>query len=915
MSNIVLKGDVIQNIGEYLPNPYIEKINVTDNGSGMVSLEIDYSLMFMVSDEYDITDIGTNLSRLNLYGFVTTSEQVLTKREAIDKFIENNTGSYTEEVGFGDISRNLNNGDYNDNIYDSDDRQIIKATATFSITEISPSDIESGNLYLYMFSTLSSRGDMSINGLGYLTTSNFAYEKVFSPNLNVLKEELPIYLTTEGEKYGQVPLLGLDRRFYQNRTVTRSEIISKVRSLVSRFNGSSNSALQQNIDNINLVILTEANSENLLVELDKVRRSFTSKTNNNPIGNLYAAYSVLLQNINSSFPRTERLNKQKYLTGKVIDMRAGLTSGLSILEPSDSSDYIPSDFFLIHRERLSTDNESEDLGVNKGNFFIRYEDMLKKESDIFKIISQKKFYEIATDRSFNDLRRVLFSYFNLTQVVIYKDKGDAPLSSAGVSYRTGFEALPFGAVDNEGVSSTLTHQNFSFTEPEEVTLCYYFDDRDSFSAIEEVQEIEDSGGFTFDYEIKCKLKDNTYDFVEYLIKKYTDIFNSLEEYKQYANELCSYNNIDNKFNNFFTKNIRDEYPNGDYPWEQAPAIYSIMAYLLTNQFVSYNETKTFCKNKSANINPEEGSLSQLNTFYDQMENLLDNEIPALQLQMTSIGRNGTLEYDKEITISLTPFNYEETLAEANAEFGQLLVYPAEDIVIWNSEANTQNNEFSIPGGATASDLGYGTSQQFYDTLTSAIDNMYDEIFINITRKDIKTAIYDTDLTISDLTDLGKSLGTFLYQINNYFADLRNDSLRGDGVRKVFDFEIPIGEYLTDQRPSMGFKRNLKNTITTEMVKIALKIDDSVSRESIVAQVDRLTATYSNQIANLILNYYRSNMASGTPKIFYDINRAEFGPYVDNPIILKMIETGAQLPLFPNYSGPPYGEIPNIQDEV
>ena len=188
MSNIVLKGDVIQNIGEYLPNPYIEKINVTDNGSGIISLEIDYSLMFMVSDEYDITDIGTNLSRLNLYGFVTTSEQVLTKREAIDKFIENSTGSYTEEVGFGDISQNLNNGDYNDNIYDSDDRQIIKATATFSITEISPSDIESGNLYLYMFSTLSSRGDMSINGLGYLTTSHFAYEKVFSPNLNVLKE-------------------------------------------------------------------------------------------------------------------------------------------------------------------------------------------------------------------------------------------------------------------------------------------------------------------------------------------------------------------------------------------------------------------------------------------------------------------------------------------------------------------------------------------------------------------------------------------------------------------------------------------------------------------------------------------------------------------------------------------------------
>ncbi len=649
MSNIVLKGDVIQNIGEYLPNPYIEKINVTDNGSGMVSLEIDYSLMFMVSDEYDITDIGTNLSRLNLYGFVTTSEQVLTKREAIDKFIENNTGSYTEEVGFGDISRNLNNGDYNDNIYDSDDRQIIKATATFSITEISPSDIESGNLYLYMFSTLSSRGDMSINGLGYLTTSNFAYEKVFSPNLNVLKEELPIYLTTEGEKYGQVPLLGLDRRFYQNRTVTRSEIISKVRSLVSRFNGSSNSALQQNIDNINLVILTEANSENLLVELDKVRRSFTSKTNNNPIGNLYAAYSVLLQNINSSFPRTERLNKQKYLTGKVIDMRVGLPSGYVLPESSDEIEYIPSGLFSINRERGSAFQYLH--GTNRGNFFIRYEEILKKESDIFKIISKEKFYEIeSNERTLNDLRRILFSYFSVVYVHIIKSKNGNEVSKTQIAYNANFEksngAGTYQRHSDQGVMSSLTHQNFSFLNPDEVVLGYRFTDVDSFTAIEDIEEVESNGGIAFDYIVEFKIKDNTYNFVEYLVQKYTDIFDSFKQYRDYANELCSYNNIDNRFNNFFTKKIRDEYPSGDYPWEQAPAIYSIMVHILTDQFSTFNEAKRFCKNQSVNINPEHGSREQLNSFYERMQSL---KIQVDDLQNQILGRrNYSITKDKEI---------------------------------------------------------------------------------------------------------------------------------------------------------------------------------------------------------------------------------------------------------------------------
>ena len=52
MSNIVLKGDVIQDLGEYLPNPYIESIEVRSAPAGsstLISLDIFYSIMFLIS--------------------------------------------------------------------------------------------------------------------------------------------------------------------------------------------------------------------------------------------------------------------------------------------------------------------------------------------------------------------------------------------------------------------------------------------------------------------------------------------------------------------------------------------------------------------------------------------------------------------------------------------------------------------------------------------------------------------------------------------------------------------------------------------------------------------------------------------------------------------------------------------------
>ena len=70
MSNIVLKGDVIQDLGEYLPNPYIERIEVRSAPAGsstLISLDIFYSIMFLISDDYNIDDIQEQITDVNFF--------------------------------------------------------------------------------------------------------------------------------------------------------------------------------------------------------------------------------------------------------------------------------------------------------------------------------------------------------------------------------------------------------------------------------------------------------------------------------------------------------------------------------------------------------------------------------------------------------------------------------------------------------------------------------------------------------------------------------------------------------------------------------------------------------------------------------------------------------------------------------
>ena len=156
MSNVVIKGDVIQNLGEYLPNPYIERVDVQQTESRTFTLTIHCSLIMLVPDDYDIQDVADNVSEISVYGILGAREGTqLKKQEIINRITSQtilNSDIYLLETG-GGISDLME--DYEsllqDDLYDEQDRRILKVNFPTSITFQADQAMDARNLYLYVF--------------------------------------------------------------------------------------------------------------------------------------------------------------------------------------------------------------------------------------------------------------------------------------------------------------------------------------------------------------------------------------------------------------------------------------------------------------------------------------------------------------------------------------------------------------------------------------------------------------------------------------------------------------------------------------------------------------------------------------------------------------------------------------------
>ncbi|HAI41686.1 MAG TPA: hypothetical protein DCM40_28015, partial [Maribacter sp.] len=250
------------------------------------------------------------------------------------------------------------------------------------------------------------------------------------------------------------------------------------------------------------------------------------------------------------------------------------------------------------------------------------------------------------------------------------------------SYPLGLAQVPVETIDDleeEGVmvsdegtylvAAFLREFNFGFTDPAERLLCYSFQDIDTFTGIYEANELQTKGGMPFEYEINIDIRDETREFFRFLYTKFNQLFIDFREYKDFANETCSYNNIDNRFNDFFINGIRDyEFQFSQFPWEEAPAMYSLMVYLFTDEFANLENSIKFSKNMSSQLSPQNVDLNTLNYFLQLMEDLRINVLQSINSDFRPIQVTGVdLEESMIKEVILTPINFNRVLSEAEAE--------------------------------------------------------------------------------------------------------------------------------------------------------------------------------------------------------------------------------------------------------
>lgn len=602
MSNII-EGDSVKNFGEFIPNPYIEKITVTEVETNIVNLNIEYSLLFLVGDQFDIEDV-VNLfydNTINIYGLIeaTVVNSPSTKQHLVS-LIHNENIDDTKPIrtnaqdkrgfikifGSEGLADSLSDGELqtDSDLYDPNGRQILKVYSSTDI-EVNTSGFTNEYLYLYLFcSTVSSASITSASSINEqilsLSIGDITYEKIFSPGLIITSDEQNVYSESDGSKFGFVPLLSTDRNFYSTNTVTRETVIEKVQTLANRFKNGESGTLTDMVNSIEFVLQTQGQTENLIPELDKVRKSFPNKTNNNPVGNLYASLSQLLININSAFPQTDRLERQKYSTGKVVDSRTAITPELLTLPSSADDGYLV--------DPIVTRVATEEGALHTGIVYLNFEEMVKKESIFFSTyVDVERFYEVCNEFGIYGMKRALFSKIK----------------------QSSFEI----GVQVEGVELPVEkiEMNYSFQEPSNLSVSYYF---------QHIDEIPLSP-VNVSYDIKAEFEDSSEDLFRKILTNFTTSLSQLKKYQSQATSAYSYNLKTTNFNNFFKNTVRSYWENEGYvyPWQLAPTIYGILAYLTTNRFDSLDNLRTYIKNIIFNISPETGNTRHLNDFISLLE--------------------------------------------------------------------------------------------------------------------------------------------------------------------------------------------------------------------------------------------------------------------------------------------------------
>lgn len=650
MSRLIFEGDTQERFGEFFPKPIIEEIRVFDN-----NVEADVALYFEIEEDISADDFAEIDSLLSLRIFTG-----LVKGKEMQQIFDNNSSPLTAIVEsrnqFGIINNDLklepakSSFFYNSEgkkyikfllnyIFDvplrfDDEIYVISITKFFSNEDFNQEDSEQFSKQLMKFDS---------------QHSNLSYEKLYNPDGTIVTEKINIFLESDGNYYPNTPLMSIDRRFRKTNLINHTQVIDIIQPIIQPYIG--------NIEEANLIssnLQEHSNSPRLLMILKRNVNNFSNKSSATTIGTLYENLVDAISNIDSILVESEILQKRLIPNIKIKDYRDQINFNflqqINIsTEPNDTFIHLP---FITREYKAKTVpvNDENDFCVENNSFlFFDYEKSLNFDSEISKIFNPYNLIQIFGIGSLN-------KYFKLDILLIERVNSDSDIKSSQYLINYGDDTInvenemqfePYS--DGYGEFNSYSVYDAGVRTGEHVQAAIVeraFDTYEGLSnyglkcyQITNIESVYSAENYIFNYLVEIRIIDTTMQFYDdFIYKKMVNLKNDLQKYFEQAEQFCSYNNLDNVFNNFFIESVNETF-SSPYVWEEAPLYFYAMNYLIQASYENMNINnrtpysgmlldKEQIENQASllynNISPENGNLESLERFYLNFIELYEN---------------------------------------------------------------------------------------------------------------------------------------------------------------------------------------------------------------------------------------------------------------------------------------------------
>jgi hypothetical protein len=515
-------------------------------------------------------------------------------------------------------------------------------------------------------------------------TSDLIFEKVLDSDRTITRDPVFAFLEQNGNFYYQTPLMSLSRTYHKTDDYGHTELIKQFTDVLQNYSIDESDDILTTLD-------TQKDNPRLLIILKNKIDGFTDKSPATTMGRLYSQMASNIVLADTLISRQERLSKRQITNTKLKDftnklfpkLRKNESGGddyatsnrpeLFISDPIASISIYP---FSAH-EGLELSLNPDEPPVNllyhfvtqlNSYYFVDYEKLLNYKSQISKIFNPYNIIQI-------------FGKGALAQYFAYKKISVLRPDATNFQYTTYSRDMVLNYSDGRpsnfsilyhptegqpnlvaGVEGALVEGLANYGYDKIVFPQLPDNDADAYKYAQLVQRYPNTIRNLGDYRISCfeltdferphatdhfftdeftfkvDIEDTTMIFYEKLIKnKITTLKERLKKYVDFAEDFCSFNNIDNRFNDFFVDNIRQQFTE-PFPWTEAPLYYYLFSELINT---SYSEEAVDNRNRnglmldlesiklasldmSKTISPETGDLNSLQIFYNLLQNFVND---------------------------------------------------------------------------------------------------------------------------------------------------------------------------------------------------------------------------------------------------------------------------------------------------